>query len=418
MTQLIIRILLIFGIFILIDIYTFQAIRTAFNNRPWINFLYWGLTGMILLYMIYSLSTFDRAAGPNKVVNVFMGIMILSYVPKLFVVIFLFSEDIIRVLQGSITWIADFFDFNATDVKRSEYIPGRRAFVSKVGLLLAAIPFSSIVYGMWKGKYNYRVIKQTLFFDDLPEAFDGFVVAQLSDIHAGSFDNREKIEYGVDLANAQNADLMLFTGDLVNNKAAEMHPWIDVFGRLKAKHGKYSTLGNHDYGDYISWPNEQAKVNNMKHLEEVHKQIGFELLNNRTVSIEKDGEKIHIVGVENWGHPPFPQYGDLEKATADLAHDDFKILMSHDPSHFDGEVKTHGKKIHLTLSGHTHGMQFGIEIPGLIRWSPVKYRYPKWAGLYEEMGRYLYVNRGFGYLAFPGRVGIWPEITLIELKKA
>lgn len=323
-----------------------------------------------------------------------------------------------RLLQGSITWIADFFDFNARDVKRSEYIPSRRAFVSKVGLLLAAIPFSSIVYGIWKGKYNYRVIKQTLFFDDLPEAFDGFLVAQLSDIHAGSFDNREKIEYGVDLANAQNPDLLLFTGDLVNNKAVEMHPWIDVFGKLKAKHGKYSTLGNHDYGDYISWPNEQAKANNMKHLEEIHKQIGFELLNNRTVSIEKDGEKLHIVGVENWGKPPFPQHGDLNKATADLGKDDFKILMSHDPSHFDGEVKSYDKKIHLTLSGHTHGMQFGIEIPGLIRWSPVKYRYPKWAGLYEEMGRYLYVNRGFGYLAFPGRVGIWPEVTLIELKKA
>ncbi len=289
MTQLIIRILLIFGIFILIDIYTFQAIRTAFNNKPWINFLYWGLTAMILLYMIYSLSTFDRAAGPNKVVNVFMGIMILSYVPKLFVVIFLFSEDLIRVLQGSITWIADFLDFNARDVKRAEYIPSRRAFVSKVGLLLAAIPFSSIVYGMWKGKYNYRVIKQTLFFDDLPDSFDGFVVAQLSDIHAGSFDNREKIEYGVELVNQQNADVLLFTGDLVNNKAVEMQPWIDVFDKLKAKHGKYSTLGNHDYGDYISWPNAQAKANNMKQLEEIHNQIGFTLLNNETVTLEKNG---------------------------------------------------------------------------------------------------------------------------------
>lgn len=418
MSQLIIRILLIFGIFILIDFYTFQAIRTAFGNKLWINFLYWGFTAMVLFYMIYSLTTYDRAAGPNKVVNVFMGIMILTYIPKLFIVIFLFSEDVLRVVQGSITWIADFFDFNATDVKRSEYIPSRRAFVSQVGLFLAAIPFSSIVYGMWKGKYDYRVIKQTLFFDDLPPAFDGFTIAQISDIHAGSFDNREKIIYGIDLLNAQNPDLVLFTGDLVNNKAVEMQPWIDVFEKIQSKHGKFSILGNHDYGDYISWPSSEAKANNMRHLENIHKQIGFELLNNKNVRIEIEGESISVIGIENWGKPPFPQYGDLKKASADVSDDAFKILMSHDPSHFDEEVKKFDKKIHLTLSGHTHGMQFGIEIPGLIRWSPVKYRYPKWAGLYEEMGRYLYVNRGFGYLAFPGRVGIWPEITMIELKRA
>jgi predicted MPP superfamily phosphohydrolase len=418
MTTLIIRVLMIFGIFILIDIYTYQAVRTAFKNMPLANYFYWGLTAIILFYMAYALTTFDRAAGPNKVVNVFMGLMILTYVPKLFVIIFLFSEDMIRVLQGSITWIADFFNLGSTNPERNTYIPSRRAFVSQMGLALAAIPLSGILYGIWKGKYNYRVVKQTLFFDDLPAAFDGFTILQLSDIHSGSFDNKEKIAYGVSLANDQNPDLLLFTGDLVNNTADEMDPWIETFSKLKAKYGKFSTLGNHDYGDYITWPSATAKVENMKRLEEVHKELGFTLMNNTSQRIEKDGESIEIIGIENWGKPPFPQYGDLKKATANIDPDAFKILMSHDPSHFDEQVKSYPKKIHLTLSGHTHGMQFGIEIPGLIKWSPVKYRYPKWAGLYEEMGRYLYVNRGFGYLAFPGRVGIWPEITLIELKKA
>lgn len=418
MSQLIIRILLIFGIFALIDIYTFQAIKTAFNNRGWSNYFYWGLTVLVLFYMAYALTTFDRAAGPNKVVNVFMGIMILTYVPKLFVVIFLFSEDMIRVLQGSITWLSDFLNISNSNPNRAEYIPSRRAFVSQVGLALAAIPLTSIVYGMWKGKYDYRVIRQVLHFDDLPDAFDGFTIAQLSDIHSGSFDNKERIEYGIALLNDQNPDLVLFTGDLVNNKAEEMEPWIESFSRLRAKYGKYSILGNHDYGDYISWPSAQAKIDNMQRLYQVHEELGFKLMRNAHEHIEKDGQQIALLGVENWGKPPFPQHGDLKKALAGVDENAFKILMSHDPSHFDEEVKHQPEKIHLTLSGHTHGMQFGIEVPGLIKWSPVKYRYPKWAGLYEDLGRYLYVNRGFGYLAFPGRVGIWPEITLIELRKS
>jgi predicted MPP superfamily phosphohydrolase len=418
MSQLVIRILLIFGIFLLIDIYSFQAVKAAFNNRAWPNYFYWGLTLLVLFYMIYALTTFDRAAGPNKVVNVFMGIMILTYVPKLFVVIFLFSEDMIRVLLGSVTWIADLLNFNNTTPERAQYIPSRRAFISQVGLALAAIPLSGILYGMWRGKYDFRVIKQTLYFDDLPDAFDGFTIAQISDVHSGSFDNLEKIEYGIDLLNEQNPDLVLFTGDLVNNKAEEMEPWIKSFSRLKGKYGQYSILGNHDYGDYISWDSAEHKQANMNRLYEIHEELGFTLMRNENTHIEKDGERIALLGVENWGKPPFPQHGDLKKTMAGVDANAFKVLMSHDPSHFDEEVKHQEEKIHLTLSGHTHGMQFGIEIPGWIKWSPVKYRYPKWAGLYEDLGRYLYVNRGFGYLAFPGRVGIWPEITLIELKKA
>lgn len=414
----ILRIVLTFSIFVLIDIYTFQAIKAAFGNRAWSNYFYWSLTALVLFYMIYALTTFDRAAGPNKVVNVFMGIMILTYIPKLFVVIFLISEDIIRILQAGITYISDLINLNTTETARSSFLPGRRAFVSQVGLALAAIPLSSIIYGMWRGKYDYRVIRQVLHFDDLPDAFDGFTIAQISDIHSGSFDNKDKTLYGVELLNAQNPDLVLFTGDLVNNKADEMEPWIDVFSQIKSKYGKYSVLGNHDYADYVSWPSAEAKAANMQQLYKVHEQIGFNLMRNQNVAIEKDGESIALIGVENWGLPPFPQIGDLDAALQGVDEQAFKILMSHDPTHFDEKVKNHKQKVHLTLSGHTHGMQFGIEIPGWFKWSPVKYRYPKWAGLYEEFGRYLYVNRGFGYLAFPGRVGIWPEITLIELKKA
>lgn len=232
------------------------------------------------------------------------------------------------------------------------------------------------------------------------------------------------MEYGIDLINQQGSDVILFTGDLVNNQAKEMEPWIESFKKLKAPMGKYSILGNHDYGDYMSWPNKEAKEANMQRLYEIHEELGFRLLRNESVKLQKlalsgvegAGSSIELIGVENWGKG-FGQYGDLPKAAANLSDQSFKILMSHDPSHFDEQVKNFPQFIHLTLSGHTHGMQFGIEIPGFIKWSPASLRYPKWAGLYEELGRYLHVNRGFGFLAFPGRVGIWPEITVLKLKR-
>jgi predicted MPP superfamily phosphohydrolase len=274
------------------------------------------------------------------------------------------------------------------------------------------------------GKYRYRVVNHTLEFDDLPAAFDGFTITQISDIHSGSFDNKKKLEYGIDLINKQESDVILFTGDLVNNQAKEMEPWIESFKKLKAPMGKYSILGNHDYGDYMTWPSQEAKEANMQRLYEIHEELGFRLLRNESVKLQKlalsgveaAGASIDLLGVENWGKG-FGQYGDLKKTAANLSDQSFKILMSHDPSHFDEEVKKFSQFIHLTLSGHTHGMQFGIEIQGFIKWSPASLRYPKWAGLYEELGRYLYVNRGFGFLAFPGRVGIWPEITVLKLKR-
>jgi len=271
------------------------------------------------------------------------------------------------------------------------------------------------IYGMTVGKYAYRVIKHTLYFDDLPKNFDGFTITQISDVHSGSFTNAKALQKGIDMINAQKSDLFVFTGDLVNNMASEIKPWISQFSQIKAKYGQFSILGNHDYGDYVKWPNELEKAKNLQQLKDYHKDLGFKLLLDEHVEITKNNEKIILAGVENWGIG-FGERGDLQKALQHTATNDFKVLLSHDPSHWDAQVKNFPSKIQLTLSGHTHGMQFGIEAFG-IKWSPVKYRYKHWAGLKQENNRYLNVNRGFGFLGFSGRIGIWPEITQIELKK-
>lgn len=394
----------------IVDIYAYQAVRTLSKDHIWARYLYWGISLAFLIMVVLVIINFDRSAGPQH--NLFkwmMGSFVLLFVPKMIISAPLLLEDITRLLVGISGKLAG---TNADDA----FLPSRRKFVSQLALALAAIPFAGILHGIFKGRYNYRVIKKTIFFPDLPDAFDGFRLTQISDVHSGSFDNPEKIAYGIDLINQQKSDVILFTGDLVNNRADEIDPWKEIFSRLEAPMGKYSILGNHDYGDYSEWPSPEAKQANMEKLYRTHAEIGFDLLRNENRQLERNGEKIRLVGVENWGKG-FVQHGDLERAFADTDPKEFHILMSHDPSHFDEIVKKHPKKMALTLSGHTHGMQFGIEIPGIIRWSPVKYRYPKWAGLYEEAGRYLYVNRGFGFLAFPGRVGIWPEITVLELRK-
>jgi len=270
---------------------------------------------------------------------------------------------------------------------------------------------------MYWGKYNYKVLKYVLYFDDLPSAFDGYRITQISDIHSGSFDNHEKIKYGVDLINEQESDIVLFTGDLVNNKAEEMDTWKSTFAQISAKDGVFSVLGNHDYGDYVQWESDAARIANIEDLKAVHADMGWDLLLNEHRFLERNGERIALVGVENWGAGGFKKKGDLDLAGKGVAKEDFKVLMSHDPSYWQEKIKSDPNHYHLTLSGHTHGMQFGIEIPGWFKWSPVSYRYENWAGIYEEFGRYINVNRGFGYLAYPGRVGIWPEVSVIELRK-
>ncbi len=402
--------LLFFILFVaIVEIYAFQAFRTV-SRVKWVHYSYILLSVLILVYIVYSFTQFDRSVGQNKQTLYTLGLLLITFIPKIVLTLVLFGEDFIRLISGTIIHFMG-------DNDRGSFLPDRRKFVSQIALGIAAVPFLSLLYGMTKGKYNFKVIKQTLFFPDLPESFDGTTITHISDVHSGSFDNAEKIKYAVDLINEQNSDVILFTGDIVNTHATEMHPWIDTFkGLHNPTFGKYSVLGNHDYGEYINWPTQKEKADNFEAIKDLHRQIDFKLLLNENIKLRKGNEEIAVVGVENWGHN-FKKAGDLSKATSGLEKNDFKILMSHDPSHWEYEVKNHENHYHLTLSGHTHGLQFGIEIPGFFKWSPVQYVYKQWAGLYENRGRYVYVNRGFGFHAYPGRVGIWPEITVIELKK-
>ncbi|MBT0607762.1 metallophosphoesterase [Aequorivita echinoideorum] len=394
--------------YIFVDIYAFQSIKTITKNQ-WFYGVYILISLLLLAGIIYEISLrgSEKMMEPPRM-YVF-GIFLAVFVPKLLLVIFMFGEDIVRFFVGI------FMKFSGSE--KAFYMPSRRKFVSTVALGIAAIPFASLIYGMVKGKYDYRVLKYALEFEDLPEAFDGYTLTQISDIHSGSFDNHEKVEYAINLVNEQQSDAILFTGDLVNNVADELNNWKELFSTLKARDGVFSVLGNHDYGDYVSWKNRSEQGENLDRLKNSQREMGWQLLLNENKYLERNGEKIALVGVENWGAGGFKKAGDLDKACEGIESSDFKILMSHDPSHWQEKVKTDDRNFHLTLSGHTHGMQFGIEIPGLIKWSPVKYRYKNWAGIYEEFGRYINVNRGFGYLGYPGRVGIWPEITVIQLKK-
>ena len=401
-----IRWIIFLTVILLIDFYAFQSIKTITKNKI-VYVIYWLLSVAVISNLIYQFSTRANSGGLTQHIMLAIGLFILLGTPKIIALIIMFAEDVFRVFKSAFNFFS-----NSSD---KTFLPERRAFISKAALGLAAIPFASVLYGMVKGKYNYQVIKHTLYFKDLPKAFHGFKITHLSDIHSGSFDDAEKINEGINLINEQESDVILFTGDIVNNTADEMDPWIPYFKKLKANEGKYSVLGNHDYGEYTRWKTKEEKENNFEAIKDIHPKIGFNLLLNESVYLEKGNEKIALIGVENWG-TRFKKAGDLNKASENINKEEFKILMSHDPTHWESEVKTHENNYHLTLSGHTHGMQFGIEIPG-IKWSPVQYVYKHWAGIYKEFNRYINVNRGFGFLAFPGRVGIWPEITVITLKK-
>ena len=402
------RLLILFVIIAIVELYAFQVIKTVTKSK-WILIVYAVISVAAIVFITYELMKFDRSVGQTKTTLITLGLLLLVLLPKLVLTFVLLLEDVARILIGTVT---HFMGHNS-----DSFLPERRKFVSQVAIGLAAVPFLSLIYGMTIGKYNYKVIRQTLFFPDLPDAFEGFKITQISDIHSGSFDDENKIRYAIDLINEQESDLLLFTGDIVNAKADEMHPWIDIFkGIKKHEYGKYSILGNHDYGAYLDWKSEKAKAENFVAIKDLHREIDFKLMLNENVKIKKGKDEIALIGVENWGKH-FGEFGDIDKASENVTATDFKILMSHDPSHWEYIVKQHPKNIQLTLSGHTHGMQFGIEIPGYFKWSLAKYIYKQWAGLYEEFGRYVYVNRGFGFHAYPGRVGIMPEITVFELKK-
>jgi len=401
---------------LLLDWYVFNGLKTlvsGWRSRRLRQTVKWGYlfisVGTTILF-IAGLGTFRTAKGMTPFHEWILSLFLALLVTKIFFVLILFLGDIGRFFYGIIKRLT-----KPKGQTGQPFFPSRRRFIAEAATLFAAIPFTGFLYGMLKGKYDYRLHKQTLYFDDLPDAFDGFTITQVSDIHSGSFDNTAAVQRGIDLAREQNSDLFVFTGDLVNNAAWEIEPYISHFSQLKAPYGQYSILGNHDYGDYIEWGSESEKAANLAALKGHHTTLGYRLLLDENVAIEKDGQKIALIGVQNWGRG-FITLGDIDKALQGVDKDAFKILLSHDPTHWEEKIRYHPTTIHLTLAGHTHGAQFGVETDK-VRWSPVQYRYLDWAGLANEKDRYLYVNRGFGFLAFSGRLGIWPEITVITLKR-
>ncbi|WP_231863127.1 metallophosphoesterase [Sphingobacterium populi] len=389
------RLTLFLALFFVVDIYFYQAIITV-TDLVSVHIAYWLIDILLISGLISILVAGRQLQRAQRWLTGLFTVLLSLAIPKLVVTPLLLIEDITRLFRG---------------------FPGRSFYVSELVLFLAVLVLLVVIFGLTRGKHFYRVHNTTLYFEDLPSSFDGFTITQISDIHVGSFTNEKQVQKGIDLANAQQSDLLLFTGDLVNHAASEMDPWISAFAQLHAPYGKYSVLGNHDYGDYIQWESQTAKIANLERLKVVHQEMGFHLLLNQATLIEKDRESIALVGVENWGKKGFQQYGDLRKATASLPTGIFKILMSHDPSHWDEVSVDQEQHVHLTLAGHTHGMQFGIELFG-FKWSPIQYFYKRWAGLYQSDGKYLYVNRGFGYHGLKGRIGMWPEITVLRLKRS
>jgi len=383
--------LIFFLFFIFLNTYVLSGIHSISNN-PIITPLFLSIVFFITAALIYSIRSI-QTRGMGTFFKLSTHGFLILFTSELVFGIFLLIGDIFRQFTGqprSLPWV-------------------------EFSLILFVVTILTFIYGMVRGKYAYRVIKHTLFFDDLPQSFDGFTITQISDVHSGSFNNPKAVQRGVDMVKAQKSDLFVFTGDLVNNKASEIKPWIPFFSQIKAPYGQFSILGNHDYGDYVKWESDLAKKKNLDELKLHHVEMGFKLLLDEHVNLYKNGETIILAGVENWGLG-FGERGDLKKTLTNTNQNDFKVLLSHDPSHWESQVKSFPSKIQLTLSGHTHGMQFGLEAFG-IKWSPVKYRYAHWAGIKKENDRYLNINRGFGFIGFSGRIGIWPEITVIELKK-
>lgn len=395
--------IILLAVFFIIEIYVYQAIRNITTNN-YIRIGYWAFTLLAYGIILYWILTFNRASRDHQQIQLMVSAMMIFVLPKLLSVIFLLIGDFTRFVE---------FGFKYFTAKEN-YFPERRKFISTTALAAAGIFSALAIDGIIFGKYRHTVRKVKLRFKNLPESFKGYKIVQISDVHSGSFFNPQKLQKAIDLINEQDADVVLFTGDMVNNYADEFKPFIPLFKSIKAKDGKFSILGNHDYGDYGAWNSREEKAQNIPTLKNYQAEAGFKMLRNENIALEKNGEKIYLLGVENWGIKPFPQYGDLDKALKGVPEDAIKVLMSHDPTHFDEVVKKHKTNVHLTLSGHTHGMQFGLDLKN-IKWSPVKFKYKKWADLYESEGKYLYVNRGFGVIAYPGRVGINPEITVIEL---
>jgi uncharacterized protein len=404
---------LVILVLILLDIYIFQILRFVLQSaspraRMFSYIAFWIVSAISVAIILFG-NFFRIESWPPMLRNYTFAILIGIFISKVIAGVFFMVDDVRRVVQ----WVGvKAYDQWVSAAPLPERNISRSAFLSWLGIGLGTTMFGTLLYG-FSNKYRYQVNNIDLNFNTLPEPFKGLRIVHISDIHSGSFTNKEAVEKGVQKILDAKPDLILFTGDLVNDAAEEMNEYKEVFAKLTAPLGVYSTLGNHDYGDYKTWPSEADKVANLNQLKAIHAEMGWKLLMNEHVTLERDGHRIAVIGIENWGAKGFVQHGRLDLAYAGSEQVPFKILMSHDPSHWDAQVKQYND-IHLTLSGHTHGMQFGVEIPGL-RWSPIKYLYKQWAGLYEDGAQKLYVNRGFGFLGYPGRVGIMPEITVINL---
>lgn len=406
------------AVVVLIDFYAYQGLKVAVSPLPvWgqklAKYIFWGLTGITILTVIL-FEPMAQNPTTRKILAIVATIGLANVVGKILFALWLLVDDIIRLSKYAMQKL------NPEPADGAEDGEGisRKEFLTQAGAISALIPLSAMTWGVVSGAHDYRVLNRTLVLPNLPQAFDGMKITQISDIHTGSFWNRRAVERGIELVNAQKSEMIFFTGDLVNNVASELNGWTDVFAKLRADMGVYSVLGNHDYGDYTEWSSPEAKRKNLQDLMDAQRQMGWDLLMNENRKITIGNESISVLGIENWGgRGRFPKYGDMKKAVVGTEGSPVKLLLSHDPSHWRAQVLEEYKDIDVMFSGHTHGFQFGIEV-GDVKWSPVKYFYPEWADLYQENGQQLYVNRGFGYIGYPGRFGILPEITVFTLKRA
>ncbi|MBL7769752.1 MAG: metallophosphoesterase [Flavipsychrobacter sp.] len=400
---------------LILDLYVFQALRHvtqawSVRSRQTMLIGFWVISIGVAVVFVF-MPQLGANNWPKTVRSYVFATIVGLFFSKLIASVFFLVDDVRRGVQFTAGKVIP--KAKAASEENDHGI-SRSAFLSWLGLAAGSALFGTFMYG-FTNKYNYSVKRHRLSYGNLPAAFKGLRILQISDIHSGSFTDPIAVQKGVDRIQQLNPDIILFTGDLVNDRAVEMEPYKEIFSQLKAPLGVYSVLGNHDYGDYFQWESRAAKEKNLADLIQLHADMGWRLLMNEHVVLEREGEKIALIGIENWGAKAnFPKYGNLSNAYKGAAEYPFKILMSHDPSHWDAEVRQTYPDIDLTLSGHTHGMQFGVELPG-FKWSPVQYIYKQWAGLYETERQKLYVNRGFGFIGYPGRVGILPEITILEL---
>jgi len=393
-------------IIILGEIYTCHLLYRFTKKRSAV-FAYLLLLITIIASLLLYFNGADKSKGQTSESMHIMALILLFLLPKILISIPLLVEDMFRFTR----WTSNKF------IYKKIITNSRSSLLTRIVLAAASLLTISIIYGVFVGKYNFKVRQETIVFKDLPSSFDGLKVLQISDLHVGSWDNKAAIEEGIKMINSQEYDVLLFTGDFVNTLATEADPWIETLQKIKTpKYGKFAVLGNHDYGEYVKWDTETDKEQNFTAIKNNIAKSGFKLLLNENVVLKSNNDSIYLLGVENWGLN-FKKAGDLKKTSENVPTNAFKIVMTHDPSHWDAEIVNHQQKYQLTLSGHTHGMQFGFNIPKVLEWSPAEYIYPEWGGLYNKGHQYIYVNRGFGFHAYSGRVGIWPEITVLELKK-